>query len=284
MVTTIDEPGGGGLLPPCGAVRRRRQHGGAGIVSPGAAAAFPLVRRNFLATRPNESPSGGFADGDGGGQRPGAGGGAGDGAGGLEGRCRRAPRTRRAGGGGKGGTRDGPNLLVTGHPDGTVRLPIDRGRSGCAAVCSSSRERDAGSRLRRPDGRRDQDAGTGGVQALADAGSGAQPPGIGGPGRLLLARRVRRPAGRGDRHDGHGGSHLGLGADSRRDGWSGPCRTPASGSVSLPLTTSGAGQGPRKRAAGAGLPRNQLAVPKLPLPGGLPAGSGGNERRAGDRG
>ena len=43
--------------------------------------------------------------------------------------------------------------------------------------------------------------------------------------------------------------------------------------------------GPR-RAAGAGLLRNQLAVPKLPLPGGLPAGSGGEveRRRIRDRG
>ena len=109
--------------------------------------------------------------------------------------------------------RIGPNLLVTGHPDGTVRVADRGGRSGCVAAVPLRRGTGS-SRLRRPDGRRDQDAGAGGVPPLADTGSRAQPPGVGGPGRLLLARRVRRPAGRGHRHDGHGGSHLGLGADT----------------------------------------------------------------------
>ena len=126
---------------------------------------------------------------------------------GLEGGRARPPGPEAGGGEGRPQhDRDRPPGRHGADAGGTGRsapstLPL-RGRAGCP-------------RLRRPDGRRDQDAGTGGVQALADAGSGAQPPGVGGPGRPLLARRVRRPAGRGDRHDGHGGSHLGLGADSR---------------------------------------------------------------------
>ena len=60
--------------------------------------------------------------------------------------------------------RIGPNLLVTGHPDGTVRLPIE-GDEAAAPQLFLFEEETARSRLRRPDGRRDQDAGTGGVQA-----------------------------------------------------------------------------------------------------------------------
>ena len=115
--------------------------------------------------------------------------------------------------------RVGPNMLVTGHPDGTVRMPLDEslppagsGRQGGCAAAVPVRGGAGDPRLRRPDGRRDQDAGAGGIQALAGSRSGAQPPGVGGPGRLLLARRVRRPAGRGDRHDGHGQLAPGTGS------------------------------------------------------------------------
>ena len=197
--------------------------------------------------RADQPAYGRIADGDGGGQRPGAGGGAGDGAGGLEGGRPRSPgpapgdrahrsepaghgTPRRHGADVGGGRRSGP----------AAALPL-RGGDGCP-------------RLRRPDGRRDQDAGTGGVQALADAGRGAQPPGVGGPGRLLLARRVRRPAGRGDRHDGHGGSHLGLGADTGQAAGAGLAgRLRVAGRAGRPLRPKRAGP---RRAAGAGLLRN----------------------------
>ena len=57
--------------------------------------------------------------------------------------------------------------------------------------------------VRRRGGHRGQDQGAGGVQAVARAGRGAQPPGVGGPGRLLHPGDLRGAAGRGDRHDGH---------------------------------------------------------------------------------
>ena len=117
----------------------------------------------------------------------------------------------------------GPNLLVTGHPDGTVQMPrvsstgqaLDEDEAGSPGPDAAVRGRGPG--LRRRDGRRDQDAGAGGVPPVADAGGRAQPPPVGGPGRLLHLREVRRMAPRrGGRHDGHRQPHLGLRVDSHR--------------------------------------------------------------------
>ena len=139
--------------------------------------------------------------------------------------------------------RVGPNMLVTGHPDGTVRMPIDGDEAAAPQLFLFDEEPEAPA-YGDPMGRRDQDAGAGGVPSLADAGRRAQPPGVGGPGRLLHAGHLRRPAGRGDRHDGHGQPHLGLGVDTRATGWSGPSRRPASGSASWRRTTSRTGLTP----------------------------------------
>ena len=81
----------------------------------------------------------------------------------------------------------------------------DGGRDGCTGDSPDVpvRRRASGSHSRRRDGRRDQDSRPGGVQALADAGRGAQPPAVGGPGRLLHAGNLRRSSQRRNRHDGH---------------------------------------------------------------------------------
>ena len=101
----------------------------------------------------------------------------------------------------------GPNMVVTGHPDATgVHAPVRRGG-----------------------GRRGQDPGAGGVQAVADVGRGAQPPGVGGPGRLLHPGLLRGAAGRGDRHHGHGRPASGTTRSSPPSGWDRPWTGPASG-------------------------------------------------------
>ena len=111
--------------------------------------------------------------------------------------------------------RIGPNLLVTGHPDGTVRMPMEEDEAPAPQLFLFDGEPTAPAygdpmvveiKTRGPEA----------FKRWQNAGSRAQPPGVGGPGRLLLARRVRRAAGRGDRHDGHGGFAPGTGADSRR--------------------------------------------------------------------
>ena len=65
---------------------------------------------------------------------------------------------------------------------------------------------------------RGQDPGAGSLQAVAGPGGGTQPPGVGGPGRLLLLRHLRRSQGRGDRHAGHRLPPVGLRSDTRRAG------------------------------------------------------------------
>ena len=111
--------------------------------------------------------------------------------------------------------RVGPNLLVTGHPDGTVRMPIEGDEAAAPQLFLFDEEPEAPAygdpmvveiKTRGPEA----------FKRWRTLGAERSHSGVGGPGRLLLARRVRRPAGRGDLHDGHGGSHLGLGADSRR--------------------------------------------------------------------
>ena len=140
----------------------------------------PLVRGDGL--RDHQSQDRGNADGAGGGQRPGAGGAAGDGAGRLGGDSRRSP---------------GPGA---GFGAGRPQHGGDR----------PSRRHGRHTPVRRRGGRRGQDQGTRGVQAVADVGSGAQPPGVGGPGSLLHPGDLRGAAGRGDRHDGHRQPPVGL--------------------------------------------------------------------------
>ena len=110
--------------------------------------------------------------------------------------------------------RVGPNMIVTGHPDGTVRMPVEPGAAPPQLFLFEG-EPDApvfGDPMVVEIKTRGPDA----FRRWQTLGAERSHSGVGGPGRLLLARRVRRPAGRGHRHDGHGGSHLGLGADSRR--------------------------------------------------------------------
>ena len=113
-----------------------------------------------------------------------------------------------------------PNLVVTGHPDATGRMPLPQGETVASEPTAETflfGDEPAGSRLRRRDGRRGQDAGAGGVQAVAHPGSGAQPPRFGRPGRLLHLREVRRMVPRrGDCHDGHGQQNVGLRNHPRR--------------------------------------------------------------------
>ena len=87
------------------------------------------------------------------------------------------------------GHREGGPAHVRDRPPGRHGADAPgRRRGGCAAAVPV-RGGAGDPRIRRPDGRRDQDAGAGGVQALAGSRSGAQPPGVGGPGRLLHAGR-----------------------------------------------------------------------------------------------
>ena len=156
--------------------------------------------------------------------------------------------------------RVGPNMLVTGHPDGTVRMPIEGDEAAAPQLFLFDEEPEAPAygdpmvveiKTRGPEA----------FKRWRTPGSGAQPSGVGGPGRLLLARRVRRPAGCGHLHDGHGGSHLGLGSGYPPHGWSERCRTPASGSVSLPLTTSRAALTPTCCLIGTSPPQAGNAGP-----------------------
>ena len=152
----------------------------------------PLVRRDGL--RADQPAHRGVADGPGDGQRPGAGGAAGDGAGRLGGDSRRPPGP----GAGVGAGRPQPG------GDGPSR------RHGRHAP------------VRRRDGHRGQDAGAGGVQTLARPRGGAQPPGVGCPGRLLHPGDLRGAAGRGDRRDGHRQPRLGLRGGAGGAGREGP--------------------------------------------------------------
>ena len=141
--------------------------------------------------------------------------------------------------------RVGPNMLVTGHPDATGVMPLFGGE----AVPP-----------------RGQDQGAGGVQAVAHPGRGAQPPGVGGPGRLLHPGDLRGAAGRGDRHDGHRQPQWDYEVIPAARVETALDDGPPSGSDSWALTSSSERAGPR-RAAGTGLLRHGLAVQVLSLPG-----------------
>ena len=105
----------------------------------------------------------------------------------------------------------GPNLVVTGHPDATGRMPLPEDEAAAQVQMllfgDAAQARAYGDEMVVEVKTR----GAGGVQAVADAGGGAKPPGGGGPGSLLHLRDVRRMAPRrGDSHDGHGQPDLGL--------------------------------------------------------------------------
>ena len=76
---------------------------------------------------PSESPQRVLADGDGGGQRPRTRRPAGDGAGGLAGVDPADPRNPES-----VSMRLRPNLLVTGHPDATGRMPLPQGETAAS--------------------------------------------------------------------------------------------------------------------------------------------------------
>ena len=127
--------------------------------------------------------------------------------------------------------RIGPNLLVTGHPDGAVRMPIERGEAAAPQLFLFEGETH-GPAYGDPMVVEIKTRGPEAFKRWQTLGAERSHPASVAQAAFLLARRVRRPAGRGDRHDGHGGSHLGLGAVFPPHGWRGPCGTPASGSVS----------------------------------------------------
>ena len=102
----------------------------------------------------------------------------------------------------------GPRLLVTGHPDGTVRIPVPEDEAAPQMFLFEG-EPEAPAygdpmvveiKTRGPEA----------FRRWQTLGGRAQPPGVGGPGLLLLLREVRRIAPRrGDSHDGHRQPHLG---------------------------------------------------------------------------
>ena len=150
--------------------------------------------------------------------------------------------------------RVGPNILVTGHPDGTVRISPDgetrpraadvplRGGTGHPRTTATRWS----SRSRRGVLRRSAAGGRWGPSA-ATRRRWPRPPST----RSASSARV---AGRRDRHDGHGQPHLGLGAHPRRPAGAGPCRTPAPGSASWRPTTSRTGQTPTRCRSGTSRP------------------------------
>ncbi len=106
--------------------------------------------------------------------------------------------------------RIGPNLLVTGHPDGTARMPLPEDEAAAQALIllfgdaapapAYGTEMVVEVKTRGPEAfRRWQTLGA----ERSHPASVAQ-------GRLLLAGNLRRPAGRGDSNDGHRQSNLGL--------------------------------------------------------------------------
>ena len=112
--------------------------------------------------------------------------------------------------------RIGPNLLVTGHPDATGRMPLDGEEAdsevqaflfgGGPAAPHYGGEMVVEVKTRGPEA----------FKTLAHPGSGAQPPGVGCPSRLLHAGSLRRASGRRHRHDGHGRQNVGLRNHPRR--------------------------------------------------------------------
>ena len=91
----------------------------------------------------------------------------------------------------------GPNMLVIGHPDATGVAPLpDRGPGQAFGGKPSVIE----VKTRGPEAYR----------RWRTLGGGAQPPGVGVPGRPLHLWGLRRFTGRGDSHDGHREPAVGL--------------------------------------------------------------------------
>ena len=164
--------------------RPAAQFDGDGNIEVRASAALGCRRSLWYAAtgyEPTNPPQRGVADGDGGGQRPGAGGGAGDGAGGLASEHPRPP-----------GPADGDGANRPQHAG--HRTPGRHGADAPAGRRSASaalpvRRRATGSRLRRRDGRRDQNAGTRG---------GSNGGGRWGPSAATPERWPRPPSTRSD--------------------------------------------------------------------------------------
>ena len=178
--------------------------------------------------------------------------------------------------------RVGPNMIVTGHPDGTVRLPIEPETNRLRRSSFSSRERRrvpavygdpmvVEIKTRGPEAfKRWQTLGAERSHPASVAQAAFYSLGEFGDLRDAVIATMdtgartwdweRIPAARLERALQDACEWLGeLAAHHVRSGPD-PDALPESG-----------------------LLRNQLAVPKLPVPGGLPAGSGGSERRDGDR-
>ena len=166
--------------------------------------------------------------------------------------------------------RIGPNLLVTGHPDGTARMPLA--------------EDEAPPQLFLFDGEPQAPAfgdpmvveiKTRGPEAFKrwrTLGAERSHPASVAQAAFYTLGEFGDPAGRRDRHDGHGQQDLGLRGHSGPPagaGLAGRLRLARRGGQ--PPFAQRAGPG---RSAGPGLLRHKLAMPVVPVPGGLPAGCG----------
>ena len=163
------------------------------------------------------------------------------------------------------------NMLVTGHPDGTVRMPLPEDDAAVeiqTLLCGNAApaygdEMVVEIKTRGPEAfRRWQTLGVerSHPQAVAQAA-------------FYTLGTYDGPAGRGDSRDGTRAAAPGTTRSSPPTGWRQPSRTPAHGSASWERTTSVTALTPTRCRSGTS-PHRKLAVPKLPLPGHLPAGCG----------
>ena len=110
--------------------------------------------------------------------------------------------------------RVGPNMLVTGHPDGTVRMPLDEDEAAAPQLFLFEGEPETPA-FGDPMVVEIKTRGPEAFKRWRALGAERSHPASVAQAAFYTLGDLRRPAGRGDRHDGHWQPHLGLGVDTR---------------------------------------------------------------------
>ena len=147
-------------------------------------------------------------------------------------------------------------MIVTGHPDGTVRMPLPESLppTGSGDEAADPQlflfdEEPAAPAHGDPMVVEVKTRGPEAFKRWRTLGAERSHPASVAQAAFYTLGEFGADAGRRDRHNGHGEPHLGLGADTSRPAWSGHCRTPASGSAKLAGSPRPQRAGPR-RASG----------------------------------